>query len=333
MKKPTNKFLIILIVILATAIGTGLFFVQKAINNEVIEGAGSAQNAVKAVTSIIHGGKVYRLKRNTDAVLVMGIDRSEDKSTNFEFEIEAYYNYDMADFIALLVFDHEAKTVTPFQVNRDTMCAVPWLGVNGIVGGHRTEQIALAHSYGTGKHDSCVNVRNAVSDFLYGVPVDNYMAFTMDAVPIINDLVGGVRVTLEDDIPSLGKEFVKGATVTLRGKEALGFVRTRDTRLLNSNLIRQNHQRIYLAAFAEAARNAVQGNEDLAVDVFKAVDRFMCTDLTVNDVSAMVNQLCEYTVLPVVSPDGELVMGERFAEFYVDDDSLWDCVRQTFCRA
>lgn len=323
--------MILLIVLLAAGLGAGIFFVQKQANSEVIEGAGSSENAVKAITSLTYAGSEYPLKKRTDAVLIMGTDRTENKSTNSE--IEAYYNYDLADFIALLVFDHDAKTVTPLQVNRDTMCAVPWLAVNGIVGGHRTEQICYAHTYGTGKNDSCENVRNAVSDLLYGVPVDNYMAFTMDAVPIINDLVGGVRVTLEDDIPALGEEYVKGANITLRGKDALRFVRTRDTLLLDSNLTRQNHQRIYLAGFTEAAREAVKENEDLAVDTFKAIDRFLCTDMTVNDISQVVDQLCEYTVLPVVSPDGELVMGEKYAEFYVDEESLWDCVKSTFCKA
>ena len=320
-----------LIVLLAAGLGAGIFFVQKQADSEVIEGAGSSENAVKAITSLTHAGSEYPLKKRTDAILVIGTDRTEDKSTNSE--IEAYYNYDLADFITLLVFDHDAKTVTPFQLNRDTMCAVPWLAVNGIVGGHRTEQLCYAHTYGSGKNDSCENVRNAVSELLYGVPVDNYIAFTMDAVPIINDLVGGVRVTLEDDVPALGEEYVKGANITLHGKDALRFVRTRDTLLLDSNLTRQKHQRLYLAGFTEAAREAVKENENLAVDTFQAIDRYLCTDLTVNDISQIVDHLCEYTVFPVISPDGELVMGEKYAEFHVDDASLWSCVKSTFCKS
>lgn len=330
MKKATKTVLLIIILLLAAGLGAGAVYMQKKADSEIIENAGSSDNAVKAVTSLSHDGSEYRLKRRTDTVLVIGTDRTENKSTNSD--IEAYYNFDLADFITLLVFDHDARTVTPLQINRDTMCAVPWLGVNGIVGGHRTEQICYAHTYGTGKNDSCVNTCNAVSELLYNVPIDKYIAFTMDAVPIINDLVGGVTVTLEDDVPALGEDYVKGAKIKLEGKDALRFVRTRDTMLLDSNLTRQNHQRLYLAAFTEAAREAVKGNEDLAVDTFKAIDRFMCTDLTVNDMSEIVDQLCEYEILPVTSPEGELIMGEKYAEFYADDASLWECVRKTFCR-
>ena len=45
----------------------------------------------------------------------------------------------------------------------------------------------------------------------------------------------------------------------------------------------------------------------------------------------MVEDLAEYELLPAVSPEGEYVMGEEYAEFYVNEDSLWDCVQKTFC--
>lgn len=331
MKKSTKIILLVLILLLAAGLGAGLFLMQREAESEVIENAGSSDNAVKPVTSITRGETEYPLKKRTDTVLILGTDRTENKPTNSE--IESYYNFDLADFIVLLVFDHDAKTVAPFQVNRDTVCSVPWLAVNGIVGGHRTEQICFAHTYGSGKNDSCENTRNAVSGLLYNVPVDNYMAFTMDAVPIINDLVGGVTVTLEDDIPALGEDYVKGAKIRLNGKDALRFVRTRDTMYLDSNLTRQQHQRIYLTAFTAAAREAVKSNEDLAVDTFRAIDKFMCTDLTVNDISEIVDWLCEYEVLPVISPDGEVTQGEKFAEFIVDEASLWSCVESTFVKS
>ena len=160
----------------------------------------------------------------------------------------------------------------------------------------------------------------------------------MDAVPVMNDLVGGVTVTLEDDVPALGEEYVKGVTVTLHGSEALRFVRQRDTSVLESNAIRMSHQRLYLAGFTDAARAAAARNQNLAVDAFKAIDRFLCTDLTVNHISDLVENLCEYEILPVVTPDGSYSRNDRFveglyhAEFDVDEKSLWDCVYAAFCR-
>ncbi len=41
--------------------------------------------------------------------------------------------------------------------------------------------------------------------------------------------------------------------------------------------------------------------------------------------------LRDYTVLPVVTPNGQYVMGEDYAEFYVDEASLAECVKSAFC--
>ena len=93
----------------------------------------------------------------------------------------------------------------------------------------------------------------------------------------------------------------------------------------------QRH-RLYLAAFLEAARAAVEKNQDLVLDAFKMVDPFICTDMTVNSLSEMVDQLCEYEMLDVVTPSGDIVPGEENYEFYPHEDSLWNCVYTAYCR-
>ena len=253
----------------------------------------------------------------------------DEKQNDLGFDID--FNYNLCDFLVVLVFDHADKTITPVQICRDTMCDVPWISVNGITDGTEYQQIAYAHTYGSGKEDSCVNTRSAVSNLLCGVPIDNYFAFTMDAVPVLNDLVGGVTVKLTDDIPALGPQYVRGAEVTLKGKEALRFVRYRDTELLDSNLTRMAHHRLYLEAFTKASRTALEENEDLVTQAFKTLEPFLCTDLSLENISDIVRYIDEYELLPAVTPDGKYVMGLEYAEFLVEEDSLWECVRTVFC--
>ena len=221
--------------------------------------------------------------------------------------------------------------MTPFQFNRDTICEVPWLDENGKTGGWKAEHLAYAHTYGTGKEDSCANTVNAVRKLIWEAPVDHYYAFTMDAVPLLNDLVGGVTITLDQDIPDLGAEYVKGAEITLKGTKALRFIRYRE-HIGGSNYLRMQRHRLYLAAFLNAARAAVAENQDLVLDAFKKVDSFICTDMTVNSLSEMVDQLCEYEMLDVVTPSGDIVPGEENYEFYPHEDSLWNCVYTAYCR-
>ncbi len=72
-------------------------------------------------------------------------------------------------------------------------------------------------------------------------------------------------------------------------------------------------------------------NEDLATKLFKAAEPFLCTDLSVEQIADISTALRDYTILPAVTPDGQYVMGEDYAEFYVDEASLAQCVKNTFC--
>ena len=267
------------------------------------------------------------------SVLLIGTDNFVDDDKQ-NLDDEYYHNSNFADLLLVLVFDHDNKTVTPFQIGRDTMCDVPRVNIAGEQLVSRYAQITYAYTYGTGKEDSCVNTRNCVERLLFQVPIDNYISFTMDAVPLINDLVGGVTVTLENDIPALGKAYVKGAQIKLKGKDALRFVRNRDTSLMDSNLTRMSNQRLYMNGFTSAAREAAGKDPDLAVKGFKLVMPFIHTDLTVDHVQRIVDDLLAYELLPFVTPDGEYDFkeGERFPGFYVDETSLWSCVQSTFCE-
>ncbi len=280
---------------------------------------------------IEHDGQVFPVKRGLQSVLLIGKDAMEGRREQSDFDV--FYNDDLADFLLLMVFDHDRKTVTPFQINRDTMCDVPWLSVNGLVGGYYPMQIAMAHGFGSGKQDSSKNVVNAVTGLLYGAPVDHYFTFTMDTVPILNDLVGGVTVTLEEDLPDLGEKYVRGATITLKGEEALRFVRTRDHVHLDANVQRMGRQRLYMNAFLNQARVKIENNPEFLVDAFDKVERFLITDLTVENVSEYVDDFYHYEVLPVTTPTGSYTLSEELgtAEFHPDASSLWACVQSTFC--
>ncbi|MBQ3703764.1 MAG: LCP family protein [Oscillospiraceae bacterium] len=332
MKKKTTLSLLLLVILLVCAMGFGFYYVQQKAKQEDLSKASQEDLARRYRPSIIYQLQSYPLKRNMSSVLLIGTDNFVDDDKQIADD-KYFNNSNFADFLVVLVFDHGEKTVTPFQINRDTMCNVPRVNIAGQPLVSRYAQITYAYTYGSGKEDSCVNTRNCVESLLFQVPIDNYLAFTMDAVPLVNDLVGGVTVTLENDIPSLGPEFVKDATVMLKGKDALRFVRYRDTTRMDGNLTRMSNQQLYINGFTTAAREAAGEDPDLAVKAFKLVSPFLHTDLSVDQVEKIVNDLLSYELLPFVTPKGEydLKEGERFVGFYVDEASLWSCVNSTFC--
>jgi anionic cell wall polymer biosynthesis LytR-Cps2A-Psr (LCP) family protein len=64
-------------------------------------------------------------------------------------------------------------------------------------------QIAYAHAVGDGGAFSCENVVEAVSNYLGGVDIQSYIAMNIDSIAKINQLVGGVTVTIEDDFSAI----------------------------------------------------------------------------------------------------------------------------------
>ena len=324
MKKHKKLLLIALELLIVLGIAAGVVFYQRRANERDTALVGAEEAARRFTPSITYQGKSYPLKRNVTSLLLIGTDNyiDDDKQIGDDFP----YNFNLADFLVILVFDHSNKTVTPFQICRDAMCDVTVTS-----GATRQMQITLSHTYGSGKEDSAINTRNAVEGLLYWVPVDYFLTFTMETVPLMNDLVGGVTVKLEDDIPALGSEYVKGAEITLRGNAALRFVRYRDTELLDDNVRRMAHHRLYLTAFTGAARAAVANDPDLATKAFRRVEKYLCTNLSVENVSTMVEDLCEYEILPAVTPPGVYTEGEEFPEYHLDEAALWECVRTVFC--
>ena len=324
MKK--KKVLLILLEVLAVlAVIAGVFFFQQRAEKQDQALVTVEDTEKRFRPSLIYQDKQYPIKRNISSLLLMGTDNYIDDKN--QVPDSSIYNYNHADFVAVLVFDHARKTVTPLQLCRDAMVDV--MTVNGM----RHVQLTLVHTIGNGKEDSANAMRDTVEKILYNAPIDNFMSFSLEAIPLLNDLVGGVSVTLEEDLPAFGSDFVAGATVTLRGQQAIRFVRTRDTSLLDDNLRRMAHHRQYLAGFTEAARDAASRDQDLAVKAFKLIEKYICTDLTVDGISRLVDNLCNYELMPVVTPPGVYTMGDQYAEFNFDEPALWESVRSVFCEA
>jgi len=302
--------------------------VRRQERQRVIQDAGSSVHADHSSEYLIHDNVQYPVKSNISAVLLIGSDSFQDDQNRI---VEGQNrNRDLADFLVVLVLDHNEKTITPLQFNRDTICEVPWLDERGRVGGWRAEQLTFAHSYGSGAEDSCVNTVRTVRQLIYNAPVASYLAFTMDAIPLINDLVGGVTVTLTEDLPDLGKDYVKDASIKLRGQAALRFIRYRE-KTGGSNWFRMKRHRQYLYAFTDAARAAAEKNPNLVVDGFKRLSPFLCTNMSAENISKLIEQLCEYKLLETLTPSGDIVPGEKYYEFHVHEDSLWNCVCQAYC--
>lgn len=272
---------------------------------------------------VYYDGAWYAQKPQLETVLCIGVDKYETDDIDL-----GRYNTQQCDFLLAVVLDNRNKTYTAIQINRDTIAEIPIISPDGEVTRTETGQIALAHTHGTGGEDSCENTVKAVSNLLTGVKIDHYISVTMDAVPIINDAVGGVTLTVAEDYPVEG--FVKGETVTLMGDRALAYVRGRMTVGDGSNLGRMERQRQYMNELKAAYTEKLASDPSLALNAITSISEYMVSDCSIYDLSDLVNATNEYTFEGFKTLEGEAVQGEKFMEFYADKEALEQLIFQIY---
>lgn len=279
------------------------------------------------IPTLYYNGQAYVYNESLSTLLILGIDDTELTET------ESVRNTSQADLILLAVFDPDAKTCTLLQLNRDTMSDVPTLDADGNYVGLRNEQLALAHTYGNGLEKSCENTVYAVSRFLYGIGIDNYFALTMDAIPVLNDLAGGVTVTIEDDFSAVDPTLVQGETITLDADNVENYVRSRRNMVEDpTNINRMKRQRTYMIGLVEAMRDTVAKDSSFVVDAYSAVADSLVTDCTIDELSDYAERFSDYTLEEILTTEGEAVKGEKYIEFYADEEALQELVIETFYK-
>ena len=267
----------------------------------------------------------YAPKKDLETILLIGVDKFDNQTQD-----SSYNNSQQADFLMLLVMDMENKSCTALHLNRDTMTEIPVLGVRGESAGSITGQLALAHTYGSGGADSCRNTLKAVKGLLYGQNIDHYVSFTMDAVGEVNDLAGGITLTMLDDLSSAYPEMQQGAAVTLTGDMALAYVRTRYGLEDSSNLRRMERQRQYLTALYKAVSEKESSDETFLMKALETISAYMVSDCTVDQLSRLYDcwEACESKDFCTV--DGVAEKGAEFMEFYPDEAALKQFVVDLF---
>lgn len=271
-------------------------------------------------------GVKYRQKKNLTTILFMGIDRE-----NGDREAVGNIFGGQADFLRLVVIDPAEKTVSQLQIDRDTMTPITVLSVLGNRSGTRTLQLCLSHAYGDGKEQSCELTVQAVSNLLLNVPIDQYFALNMDGISTLNDAVGGITVTLEDDFSHIDPAMTQGTTLTLVGDQAETYVRSRMSVGVGTNEARMLRQQQYVNQMTDVLHQKVLDSNEFVGELFDTVSPYLITNCSraqiINEAWASRN----YERNPVYSLNGEHRIGQDgYMEFHVDEESLEQTVLNLF---
>ncbi len=318
--KGIVKFCLLLLLVLVV-LYCGLRIMESTV---LLTGEEPADQMTKK--TIVRDGVEYFPRQDVTVMMVLGIDQyGPVESSNY------YRNDGSADSIMLLVFDETNETCTVLYLNRDTMVDMDVLGVKGDFAGTTYGQLALAHTYGNGLEDSSLNVKNTLMKFLHGLTIDYYVAMNMDAIPILNDLVGGVTVHVVDDFSKVNPSITMGE-VKLQGDQVIDFVRTRKDVGDQKNVTRMERQKEYVDNFLQALYAKEHENVDFLVEAYDQIAPYIVTDCSVNTLSAMLDRYVDYSIQEVLTPVGDNMVVDGHYEFHADEEALDQMIVDLFYK-
>lgn len=282
--------------------------------------------ARQSTRTITRDGVAYYPRQDITTLLFMGIDEYGPARDSM-----SYNNPGESDVVLLVVFDEAEKDYNILALNRDTMVEMPILGLGGKRAGTKVAQLALSHTYGSGLQDSCENVKETLSMLLGDSFVDYYISMNMDAIAILNDAVGGVTVTVEEDFSDVNSGITKGI-LTLRGEQALDYVRVRKNLGDQKNITRMKRQEEYVNGFLTALSGKSDGNTEFLLSVYEKLAPYLVTDCSFNTFSALMERYQGFTLGDTMTPEGENIIVNGFYEFHLDEVQMDALILELFYR-
>ena len=276
--------------------------------------------------AIERDGKLYQLRRNLTAILLMGIDKREEFDNTGLSQSGA-----QADFLRLVVIDPTEGKISQLSIDRDTMTPITILDVLGNDAGKATWQICLAHAFGNDDEQRCELTVKAVSELLFDVPIDLYIALNMSGVPTLNDAVGGVTVTLEDDFSQQDPAMKIGETITLNGEQAFLFTRGRMSVGDGTNEGRMRRQQVYIDGLSSILADKVSADENFVGELYDELEPYLTTNISRGRLINEAWNARNYEREKTIDPSGERYVGPSgFMEFHVDKTELDEIVFNLF---
>lgn len=320
MRRRTKLLVFVFALILVLiALYSGLHYLESTVLYHEQEAT-----PVQPSKTITRNGKDYFPRQDITVMLIMGIDEPGPVRDSM-----SYNNSGEADVVMLVIFDEVKESYSVMMLNRDTMMEIPITGLNGKPAGTKFAQLALSHTYGSGLEDSCENTKNAVSAFLNDIYIDYYLAVNMDAIPIMNDAVGGVWVTVTDNFADVDSSIQTGEMV-LRGQQAMNFIQMRKGVGDQLNISRMQRQREYMNGFVDALNQKMEESDSFVVDAYEEIAPYVVSDCSVTTLSNLINRFSAYTLTEITTPEGDNHKGNEFMEFYVDEAKLDELIIRLF---
>jgi anionic cell wall polymer biosynthesis LytR-Cps2A-Psr (LCP) family protein len=264
-----------------------------------------------ATAAAITGNR--QLRSNLTTLLFIGVGHHAQT-----VEQNAALNDGHADYLLVLVIDEDQKTITPIQINRET-----------VTDATQNQPIHLVYTQGDGGEQSCQQTLDAVSQMLLGVEIPYYLAIDFNAAVPINDALGGITVLLSDDFTSLDATMVLGATLKLQGQQPAYYL---DTGIGTDETLMARQQAFWEGCYRKLVEQAgTDGGANIVETVYNTLQPYLTTNLSRGKILNMVLNTRRYQTQSTIHLTGTYSADAQGAlTFHADPDALTQLVEQVF---
>lgn len=279
----------------------------------------------------MYNGEKYKYRGGIVNILCLGID----KYIPLQYVEEGRGNIGMSDTIMLVSIDTKKHTVKVIAIPRDTMAEVQTYTSDGEPGGKQKLQICRQYAYGLSPEQGSELAVDAVSKLFYDVPIQRYCSINSEAIPLLNDAVGGVDVEVLEDIEEWEPRLKYGEKIHLTGELAFRFINVRNKHIPEGTVLRTQRQKQYAFAFVDQAKVAIKKNPMLPVSMFSELQESgkLCTNITIEDMIYLMPEVMKVSfsgdTIEVLSGESR-VEEDGFVGFHADVDALKGLIISTF---
>ena len=215
--------------------------------------------------------------------LLIGSDTRDGQGKEYG---EGEVSSELADVIILLHITKDRQDATVVSFPRDLLVSVPECPnpEGGAFAAIERQQINATISRGG------VACTHLTIQKLTGLEIPFLAMIDFNGVIEMSNAVGGVEVTIDQDISDdYSKFYIEAGTHTLKGKEALGFLRTRHGFGDGSDLGRISNQQMFLMSlFDKIKQDGVLNNPVALYSLASSAARNMKLSESVTDLDTMV---------------------------------------------
>ena len=267
---------------------------------------------------LYYNGVHYKRNSSIKAWLILGVDNKG--SLQIDRDIS---EIGLSDGIFLVAENTAKNRVHIIQIPRDTMTEITVTDENSDPIGTSVDHLTRAWMYGDNHEKSGKYAMDAVSGVLGGLKINGYMAGSIDIINELNDYVGGVEVTIEEDgLEVADPAFVKGTTVLLEGDQAEKYVRRRDTKVDFTAMSRMSRHRQYAIAFENKVIKLAKRDSDVIPGMFSLIEDNIVTNM---DKGTYLKIAMDVAISgePLSDKDFSTFEGENVVNYEENKDEFW----------